>query len=156
MSCCTKTAAPNIAWCYTDAAGVRSSLMGVTVTDCDGQIIAQSFHTPANFAINDLTAGIDVSAGTLTAGACVVPAPDVEWVKNCEEMADGSVNSFMRRSLTKFDANGDVEDPVTVADFELDKITAYVVTDEANVSNCDGCVPDGNQGIVTDVAALFA
>ncbi len=34
---------------------------------------------------------VDTSGGTVTAGACAVASPDVEWEKLCDVQADGTI-----------------------------------------------------------------
>lgn len=92
-----------------------------------------------------------LGGGTLTAGACQLPSPDIEWVLQCELLADGTKVKFYRRCLTTFDA---LSVPTTaVADFEEDKVTPYVVVDESAVGVCPpDCPPLANAGLQTSWA----
>lgn len=99
---------------------------------------------------------VDTSTGTVVAGACQLSAPDVEWELLCDFVAgdpaaapptNDVTTQFFRRSVTVFDANNDVES-VTVADFELDKVTAYVVEGEVVACNQE-CEPATALGVLT-------
>lgn len=131
--------------CFTDAAGVPTSLFANTVYDGNGAAIALYYTDTAGVVV-------DTSVGTVAAGACPVAQPDVEWEKLCDVMTDGTVVEFMRRSITRFDAAGNVIDPVEVADFETDKITAYVVA--GAVGDCATCPVEAPLGLITDLTLL--
>lgn len=96
---------------------------------------------------------VDTSTGSVVAGACQLSAPDVEWELLCDvvppaDPADPeTIVQFFRRSVTVFDANNDVES-VTVADFELDKVTAYTVEGEVTACQQD-CEPATALGVLT-------
>lgn len=131
--------------CYDDGTS-RQTLLGTNVYEDDG--LKLTVFKDAAGAI------VDTSAGTVTVGACPVAAPDVEWEKLCDDVnGDGTdIVEFFRRSITTFDANGDVVDPVTVDDFELDKVTAYTAT---NVVACnEDCDLIAAAGVGTDWSAL--
>jgi hypothetical protein len=83
-------------------------------------------------------APVDTSAGTVTAGACALTPPDVEYSKLCDVQADGTIVEFFRRTITSFDSVGVAT--VTVTDFELDKVTEYTVAGDVTVCNED-CDP---------------
>ncbi len=85
---------------------------------------------------------VDTSAGTVTAGACALTPPDVEFEKLCDVNA-GVATEFFRRSITTFSSTG--VPTVTVTDWELDKLTAYVTTGTVGVCNqdCDPAVAAG-------------
>ena len=88
---------------------------------------------------------VDTSAGTVTAGACALTPPDVEYDKLCDVQADGSIVEFFRRTITSFDSIGTATTVVT--DFELDKVTEYTVTGDVAACNQD-CDPATAQGVV--------
>lgn len=89
---------------------------------------------------------VDTSAGTVTAGACALTPPDVEFEKLCDVQADGSVIEFLRRSITTFDSVG--EPTVAVTDWELDKVTEYAPAGTVAACNQD-CDAVTAQGVVT-------
>lgn len=86
---------------------------------------------------------VDTSAGTVSAGACSVPLPDVEWEELCDVQASGVVVEFFRRSITTWDAAG--LPTVTVTDWALDKVTAYTPTGTVGAcsQDCDPALPLG-------------
>lgn len=131
--------------CFTDDAGVPSSVYANTVYDANGAVIAMYYTDTAG-------AVVDTSVGSVAAGACPVAQPDVEWEKLCDVQSDGTVVEFVRRSITRFDAAGDVIDPVEVADFETDKVTAYIVA--GTVGDCDTCPVQAPLGLITDLTLL--
>lgn len=89
---------------------------------------------------------VDTSGGTVTAGACALTPPDVEWEKLCDVQADGSIVEFFRRSITSFDSTG--TPTVVVTDWELDKSTAY--TPAGTVAACnEDCDPATALGTLT-------
>lgn len=131
--------------CFTNAAGVPVSVFANGVYDANGVEIALYYTDTAGVVL-------DTSTGLVTAGACPVPSPDVEWEKLCDVQADGTAVEFIRRSVTRFNPNGSVIDPVEVADFETDKVTPYVVT--GVVGNCNSCPDDAPLGLITDLTLL--
>lgn len=131
--------------CFTDAAGIPASVFANSVYGADGALIAL-YYTDTSGAV------VDTSVGTVSAGSCPVAQPDVEWEKLCDVMTDGTVVEFMRRSITRFDTSGDVIDPVEVADFETDKVTAYVVA--GIVGDCSICPSEAPLGLITDLTLL--
>lgn len=131
--------------CFTDAAGVPAGVFANSVYDANGAPIAM-YYTDAAGAV------VDTSVGTVTAGACPVAQPDVEWEKLCDVMTDGTVVEFLRRSITRFDAAGVAIDPVTVDDFETDKVTAYTVA--GTVGDCNTCPVETPLGLITDLTLL--
>lgn len=133
--------------CYTDAAGLPTSVFANHVYDVNGALIALYYTDTAG-------AVVDTSAGTVSAGACPVAQPDVEWQKLCDVQADGTVVEFMCRTVTRFAPDGSVIDPVDTANFETDKVTAYTVT--GTVGDCSTCPDDTPLGLITDLAALDA
>lgn len=88
---------------------------------------------------------VDTSAGTVTAGACAIIPPDVEFEKLCDVNA-GVATEFFRRSITSFDSTG--APTVTVTDWALDKVTAYVPTGTVGACNQD-CDPATALGVST-------
>lgn len=88
---------------------------------------------------------VDTSAGTVSAGACPVPLPDVEWEKLCDVNA-GISTEFFRRSITTWNAAG--LPTVTVTNWQLDKVTAYTPTGTVGACNQD-CDPLTAVGVLT-------
>lgn len=88
---------------------------------------------------------VDTSTGTVSAGACAVPLPDVEWEKLCDVNA-GVATEFFRRSITTFDSVGTAT--VTVTNWQLDKVTAYTPTGTVGACNQD-CDPATALGVLT-------
>jgi len=92
-------------------------------------------------------APVDTTNGTVSAGACAVIPPDVEWETLCDVNATtGAVTEFFRRSITSFDGLG--VPTVVVTDWELDKVTAYVPAGTVTKCNED-CDPVAPVGVVT-------
>ena len=146
MSSCSKV--EKVPACFVDAAGVPQSVFAHTVYDKDGAAVALYYTNPADNAV------VDTSVGTVSSGACPVPQPDVEWCKLCDVAADGTVTEFFRRTITRFNPDGTVIDPVDVADFADDKVTAYTVA--GTVGNCSTCPDQAPIGLITDLALLAA
>lgn len=146
MSSCSKV--EKALACFTDAAGVPTSIFAHTVYDADGAAIALYYTNPVDNAV------IDTSVGTVTAGACPVAQPDVEWNKLCDVAADGTVTQFMCRTITRFNPDGTVIDPVQVDNFETDKVTAYTVA--GTVGDCATCPDQAPIGLITDLSLLSA
>lgn len=90
---------------------------------------------------------VDLSTETVTAGACPVYQPDVEFSRLCDVQTDGTFVEFLCRTITSFDASGTVIDPAKVDYFELDKVTPYVPT--GTVGPCPDCPPAEAQGVLT-------
>lgn len=88
---------------------------------------------------------VDTTAGTVNAGACALTPPDVEFEKLCDVNA-GVATEFLRRSITTFDSTG--TPTVTVTDWKLDKVTAYVPTGTVGACNQD-CDPATALGVLT-------
>ena len=126
MSSCSKV--EKAVACFTNAAGVPASVFAHTVYDADGAAIALYYTDPTDNSV------VDTSTGSVSAGACPVALPDVEWCKLCDVAANGTVTEFYRRTVTRFAADGSVIAPVDVADFADDKVTAYVVA--GTVGDC--------------------
>lgn len=143
MSLC-RTVDKEIA-CFTDALGVPASVFANTVYDANGAVIALYYTDTAGVVV-------DTSVGTVSAGSCPVAQPDVEWEKLCDVQTDGTVIEFIRRSVTRFTAAGVVIDPVEVADFETDKVTAYIVA--GVVGDCSTCPVEAPLGLITDLTLL--
>ena len=89
---------------------------------------------------------VDTAAGTVTAGACALTPPDVEYSKLCDVQADGTIVEFFRRTITSFDSTGEASTDVT--DFELDKVTEYTVAGDVAACNED-CDPATALGVLT-------
>lgn len=111
----------------TDAAG-NTILAATRYTDADG--------TP-----------VDLSAAKVTAGACPIMQPHVDFERLCDVQADGTFVEFLCRTITSFDAAGAPVDPAQVDYFELDKVTTYVPT--GTVGPCPDCPPAVAQGVLT-------
>lgn len=110
-------------------------------TDADGfTILVATRYTDASGT------PVDTSAGTVTAGACALTPPDVEWEKLCDVQADGTIVEFFRRSITSFDSTG--TPTVTVTDWQLDKLTVYTATGTVGACNED-CDPATALGTLT-------
>lgn len=135
--------------CYTDGVtGAKTTLIEHVLYE-NGVAIGQGYTT-----VGDTETIFDVSAGTVTGGACPIASPDVEWAQLCDVQADGSIVEFFRRTVTSFDANGAVVVPVSVADFALDKVTAYTVTGTVTTCNQD-CDLIGSVGTIASRAAVI-
>lgn len=147
MSKCINTAP--VAVCFTAENGTKQSLVGHVLYE-QGVAIGQAFTTA-----DDTETIVDVTGGTITAGACPVFQPDVEFEQLCDVLADGTIVQFICRTITSFDANGDVVDPVATAYFELDKVTPYVIAGTVEKCN-DECEPVGSMGTITAWAQLRA
>lgn len=90
---------------------------------------------------------VDTTGGTVTAGACALTPPDVEFEKLCDvNTTTGVVTEFFRRSITTFDSVGTAT--VTVTDWELDKVTAYTPTGTVGACSQD-CDPATSLGVLT-------
>lgn len=144
MANCINTAPVLV--CFTAADGTKSTLLEHVIYE-NGISIGQAFTT-----VDDTETIFDVSTGTITGGACPIASPDVEWEQLCDIQADGSSIPFFCRTITYFDANGDVIVPVATANFELDKVTDYTVV--GTVGQCPDCQPVGSLGTITDWTAL--
>lgn len=128
--------------CFTDTVtGAKTTLIEHVIYE-NWVSIGQAFTT-----VDDTETIFDVSWGIVVGWACPIASPDVEWEKLCDLQADGSIVEFFRRSITSFDANGAVVVPVAVADFALDKVTAYVVTGVVTTCNED-CDLVGSVGTI--------
>jgi len=145
MSKCVTTSP--VVVCFTAADGTKQTLLEHVIYNNNGQAIGQAFTTAS-----DTETLIDVSTGTILAGACPVFSPDVEWDDLCDVQTDGTFVPFVRRSITTFDVNGTPVDPVTINDFELDQVTAYTVT--GTVEDECPCLQVGSLGTVTDWSDL--
>lgn len=130
--------------CATDADGVRTTFLAhyeYGVDAAGDSILVATRYTDASGAVQDL------SASTVTAGACPVYQPDVEFERLCDVQADGTFVEFLCRTITSFDTSGVVVDPAQVAYFDLDKVTPYVPT--GTVGPCPDCPPATAQGVLT-------
>ena len=128
--------------CYTDGVtGAKTTLIQHVIYE-NGVSIGQAYTT-----VENTETIFNISDGIVTGGSCPIISPDVEWEKLCDLQANGSIVEFFRRSVTSFDANGAVVVPVAVADFALDKVTAYVVTGVVTTCNED-CDLVGSVGTI--------
>lgn len=128
--------------CYNDGTSNQTLVAHYEygVNDAGKTILVATRYTDASGA------PVDTSAGTVTAGACAMIPPDVEWEKLCDVQADGTIVEFLRRSITTFDSVG--TPTVTVTDWELDKLTAYTVAGDVKACNED-CDPSTAEGVLT-------
>ena len=136
---CTQLATAEV--CFNDGA-VNQTLIAhyeYGVNDQDKTILVATRYTDA------AGSPVDTSEGTVTAGACALTPPDVEFEKLCDVQADGTIIEFFRRSITTFDSVG--VPTVTVTDWELDKVTAYTPTGTVGACNED-CDPAVAVGVV--------
>lgn len=112
-----------VAVCYTNAAGIKQSLVAHYEYRNNAAGVALLHATRYT---DSAGVPVNTSAGTVSVGACVVAAPDVEYQLLCDTSAAGVVTSFFRRAVSYFDATGAVS--VVVADFAIDKTTPYATT----------------------------
>ena len=127
--------------CLTNAAGVKTSISihyEYRASATGAAVLHATRYTDAAGVPITLAVGDVVSVG-----ACPVAAPDVEWERLCDVSAAGVVTEFFRRSITSFDAAG--VPSVAVADFALDKVTAYAPAGTVTQCNldCDVVAPVG-------------
>jgi hypothetical protein len=126
--------------CFVTAAGVAQSLVAHYEyrKAANGNTVLHAVRYTAPDGTPVATAG-----GTVTAGACALPAPDVEWDKLCDVSAAGVVTEFWRRVITTWNSAGVATN--TVADFQLDKSTAYVPAGTVGAcdQDCDAVAPVG-------------
>lgn len=135
MSDCYNNSA--VAGCYTGGASPQSVVIHYTYDNAG----APAVH------ITDL-AGAPIAGATAlntSVGTCALAPATVEQNELCDVQADGSSVQFIRRTITTFDASG--VPTVTVADFELDYVTAYTVT--GDVGNCPTCAELAARGLQT-------
>lgn len=146
MSKCISTTP--VVVCFTAADGTKSNLLEHVIYE-QGVAIGQVFTTA-----DDTETPFDVSTGVVTAGACPVFAPDVEFEQRCDDtLGDGTVVvPFMCQIITSFDASGAAIAPPLVTTYELDKVTPYTVLGTV-LEECP-CVPKGSLGTITDWADL--
>jgi len=140
MSKCTQMATAEV--CFNDGT-LNQTLVAHYEYGADadgGTILVATRYTDA--------AGVPVNtaAGTVTAGACALTPPDVEYSKLCDVQTDGEIIEFFRRTITSFDSVGDAS--VAVTDFELDKETEYTVTGTVTACNED-CDPAEAYGVLS-------
>jgi hypothetical protein len=135
--------------CYTPSGGVPRTIYAHVVYE-DGIPIGTAY-TEAT----DIETPINVDFGlgdVVSAGACPVASPDVEWVKMCDKQLDGTVVKFVCRTVTYFDTTGEISSTV-VDNFELDKTTPYAPTGEVGDCKSD-CEKIGTVGSITDWSVL--
>ena len=147
MSACINTAP--VVVCFTAGDGTKQSLIEHIIYNADGISIGQAFTTAS-----DTETIIDVSGGTVTAGACPVPSPDVEWSTKCDDVnSDGTdLVPFACQVVTSFGADCLPIVPSVVATYELDKITPYTVVGDV-LEECP-CALVSSLGTITDWADL--
>lgn len=128
--------------CYNDGAANQTVIAHYEygVDDAGATILVATRYT------NAAGVPIDTAAGTVTAGACAVIPADVEWERLADVQEDGTRIEFFRRSVTTFSSTG--TPTTTVADFELDKTTPYVVAGDVE-GPVDSCGPATAQGVVS-------
>ena len=130
--------------CATDAAGVRTTAVAHYEYGLDAAgavILVATRYTDAAGVV------LDLAASAVTAGACPVAQPDVEYERLCDVQPDGTFTEFLCRTVVSFDSAGAPVDPVLVDYFELDKVTEYVPTGE--VGPCPECLPAEAIGVAT-------
>lgn len=153
MSCtaCNQTDTREVCFSPTNTAVAPVTLLLHTKNGVDaaGAPLTVSYLSTADNQNTALDPATYLGGGTFSAGACPVAQPDVEFEQLCEKLADGSNKSFIRRSVTTFNALNQAT--TTVSNFELDKVTPYVVVSEANVGQCS-CEPLVNTGLVTNIS----
>ena len=130
--------------CATNADGVRTTYYAHYEYGVDAA--GESILVATRYADADGTV-VDLSEFKVTAGACPVYQPDVEFERLCDVQPDGTFIEFLCRTITSFDTSGAVIDPAQVDYFELDKVTTYVPTGE--VKECPDCPPAVAQGVLT-------
>lgn len=137
---CTQMSTAEV--CYNDGTSNQTLIAHYEYgTDADGfTILVATRYTDASGT------PVDTAAGTVTAGACALTPPDVEWEKLCDVQADGTIVEFFRRSITSFDSTG--TPTVVVTDWELDKVTEYTPAGTVGVCNED-CDPATALGTLT-------
>ena len=89
---------------------------------------------------------VNTASGTVTAGACALTPPDVEFEMLDDVLASGVSVEFFRRSITTFSSTG--VPTVTVTDWQLDKVTPYVIAGTVRAKNED-CDPATALGVLT-------
>lgn len=135
--------------CFTAADGTRTTLVFHEICGKDGTPVAWGYTS-----IDDPETFVDTTGGTITAGACPIPSPDVEWEKLCDVQADGTSVSFYCQVITSFDGSGLPITPSAVANYELDKVTPYVIT--GTVTDCGDCPEIESIGLLTSWDTLKA
>ena len=130
--------------CLANVAGLRTTIM----VHYEYRTAANGNRTLHATRYTDAAgAPITLAVGeTVSAGACPVISPDVEWLSLCDVSAAGVVTEFERRSITSFDSAGVAS--TVVADFASDRVTAYVPSGTVVACNQD-CDPVAPVGIVT-------
>ena len=130
--------------CATNAEGVRTTFFAHYEYGADAagnSVLVATRYADAAGVIQDL------AEFKVTAGACPVYSPDVEFERLCDVQADGTFTEFLCRTITSFDTSGVVIDPAKVDYFELDKVTVYAPT--GTVGPCPDCPPATAQGVLT-------
>ena len=125
---------------YEYGLGVRDETTGIAPTVLVATRYANADGSP-----------VDLDASTVTAGACPVYQPDIEFERLCDVLPDGNFTEFLCRTITSFDAAGAVIDPAQITYFELDKVTPY--TPVGTVGPCPDCPPAVAQGVLTSWGA---
>lgn len=137
MDCTTVTTE---AVCFDDGAAKASLVAHYEYgKDAAGDLVLVA----TRFTEADGVTVVDTSAGTVTVGACVVAPPDIEILKLCDTLADGTVVEFLRVVRVQFDANG--VQTTTTSDTALDGTTSYVIAGTVGScgQDCDAAVPRG-------------
>ena len=88
---------------------------------------------------------VNTASGTVTPGACALTPPDVEFEMLDDVLASGVSVEFFRRSITTFSSTG--TPTVTVTDWQLDKVTPYVIAGTVRAKNED-CDPATALGVL--------
>lgn len=130
--------------CATDADGVRTTLIAHYEYGQDANGVA--VLTATRYA-DAAGVPVDTAAMKVSAGACPIISPDVEWQKLCDVDADDVSTEFMCQVITSFDAAGKAIVPPVTAYYELDKVTPYVPA--GTVGPCPDCPPAEALGVLT-------
>lgn len=127
--------------CLTTAAGVATTVnIHYEYRDnAAGNAVLHATRYTNAAGVPVVPAGTDV----ITAGACAISPPDVEFEILCDKLTDGTIIDFVRRTVTTFSATGA---PTTViANFGMDYLTPYTLQGGAVACNqdCDAVAPVG-------------
>lgn len=134
--------------CYVNAEGAKQTLFANKVYDAYGVVIS-TYYTEADGTV------VDTSAGAVSVGQCPVPSPDVEWsgsLCDVDPTTNEVIERYVCRTITTFDENCEVIDPVQVDLFLTDKVTPYVPVGEEK--DCSICETETPLGLITDLSLL--
>ncbi|MFJ4702813.1 hypothetical protein ACIP5N_32135 [Streptomyces sp. NPDC088768] len=122
-----------------------SEFLRHVVTDCDGQVLAQ---TDTDLDGQPITVTGDVGQCTSAGGSEATPGRDVEVLQLCDTPEDGDPVPFLRHLVY---TDGTV--PPTVLDTELDGVTPYMLAGDA--VDCAAAEPcrDSSSTLLCDTSA---